>query len=101
MKPFVKIQTPQRELSQVQDQISEAFQSLVKNPLINGVLVTAALTTGTNQVAHTLNRKLQGWIIVRRDNASTVYDSQDSEPDPDLFLQLVASADVNVTLYVF
>jgi hypothetical protein len=68
----------------------------------NSVLLTSVkLTAGTNQVLHTLGRKLTGWQVTRQRSSAAIYDSQDSQPLPSQYLTLVTSADVTVDLLVF
>ncbi len=75
---------------------------VIDNPLSSGiVLQSVSLNSGSNSVNHKLGRKLQGWFIVRQRAAASVYDTQDSNPTPDLTLNLVASAAVTVDLMVF
>mgnify|MGYP001481484389 CR=1 FL=1 len=75
---------------------------LLINPLNKiSVLQGVQLSSGLNQVNHLLGRKLQGWFIVRQRSAATFFDSQDSNPQPQLTLALNASASVSVDLGVF
>lgn len=65
------------------------------------VLQGISLATGPNTIPHTLGRTLTGWSLVRLDAAAMVYDAQVSNPDPQTYLVLVASAPCTVALEVF
>jgi hypothetical protein len=102
MPKLQRIQTADRVINMIQDNISNIIDPLSSKELLQGQILTKiALTTGTNNIAHKLDRRLLGWFIVRQRASATVYDTQDTNPSPDIFLRLVASANVTVDLYVF
>lgn len=75
---------------------------LLENPILKGsILSNVKLEIGTNEVPHKLNRKLTGWIIIRKRGASDIYDLQDQEIRPTQFLKLNSSASCQVDIYVF
>ena len=75
---------------------------VINSPTATPVLLpNVSLASGTNTINHRLGRKLVGWQISRIRASATVYDTQDSNPIPDLTLQLVASAAVVVDLLVW
>ena len=75
---------------------------LLGNPSLNcSILQDVSLANGTTVINHRLGRKLQGWRVVRIDGAATIYDQQDSNPNPQLTLVLVSSAAVITSLEVF
>lgn len=95
-------QDPNKNLMLVETNWSAVLNPVIDNPIVQGhILSNVALTTGTNTINHKLGRKLQGWIVVGRNNASTIYDNQAANPNPQLNLILTASAGVTVNLYVF
>lgn len=97
-----KINTPDRIINMVQDNIANVLEPLSSNPLISGLILTSvALKTGSNTVNHKLGRKLRGWFIVRQRSAASIYDNQDSNTLNAVSLILVSSANVTVDLYVF
>jgi len=99
---FPKVQTTDRLINQIQDNVARAIQSVLTGPLSNASLLTSvSLVSGANVINHGLGRKLQGWIPVRVRASATIYDTQDSNSTPALTLQLTASADVTVDLIVF
>jgi hypothetical protein len=102
---FQQVQTQDRNLNQVQQNLAKSINPLFANPLINGILIPdVILTTGDNYIEHKLGRALIGWIIVRRsDGTSAVFDKQQtlSEVLQQTQLLLNSSGSVQVTLYVF
>lgn len=97
------VQTTDKNFHQFQTQLGKSLQPILKNPINYGVLLkSVALVTGqANAVSHTLNRTLQGWLIVRQRAQAQIWDSQDSNSAPDTTLLLHASANVTVDLWVF
>lgn len=95
---FRKVKTTDRELTQVQDNVSNSFGPLLKLPIVDGVLLTGIhLVTGSNQFAHTLDRQPRGWCISDVTGAATVYRTDWS----DKTIKLTSSADVTIGLWVF
>jgi hypothetical protein len=94
----MKVHAADTTLNRVQDAQIEAFRPLTTNELLDGhLLKSVALASGSNLIAHRLDRAPVGWIIVRRNGAATVHElAVDSR-----HLTLSASAAVTVDLYVF
>lgn len=102
MPKLQRIQTGDRVLNMIQDNVSNILDPFSSKEILQGqILQKVALTTGTNNVAHKLNRDLIGWFIVRNRSTATVYDTQDTNPNPSIFLRLVASANTTIDIYVF
>lgn len=75
---------------------------IVANPITQGRLINGVkVTTGTNVINHGLGEKLQGYIVVMNNANVTFYDTQQTNPRPDLTLNLVASGAATISLYVF
>ena len=102
MKKFNKLNVTDRKLNQIQDSIVDALDPLLALPLSNSNLIqNQALVSGANIVNHGLQRNLIGWFITRKNADQSVYDTQDTNPTPELTLTLVSSGTVNVDLIVF
>lgn len=72
---------------------------LLKNPLNNiSILKDLDLKVGNNKIAHLLNRKPQGWIILDLNAPAQIYRVEDFDP---LFLTLNSDTKVTVSLGVF
>jgi hypothetical protein len=102
MSALTKFQTAVKELMLLQTDWISKINPFLANPANNSsILKDVVLATGTNTINHLLGRTLQGWSIIRRNAAATVYDAQASNPRPELTLVLVASAPITVSLEVF
>jgi hypothetical protein len=95
--------TSDKDLMLMQTSWASALNALLSKPITQSlILKNVPLVSGTNTINHTLGRKLVGWIVIRqRTTGSTYYDTQDTNPMPELTLQLVASGTMNVDLLVF
>ncbi len=101
-KAIPLVQTEDRNLNQIQQNITQAVNPLLANPANLGALVTGVkLVIGSNAIGHGLGRALQGWSIVRQRGVASVYDTQDSNSAPTKTLLLTSSAVVTVDIYVF
>jgi hypothetical protein len=95
---FRKIQTADRELNRIQEQIIAAVNPLVKSTVLNYVeLKEVALTSGTVNVEHTLGRQPLGWIITDNQADARVWRTSWS----DRFLSLTASGNTTISLLVY
>lgn len=102
MSALTKFQTAVKELMLLQTDWISKINPLLANPSNNSsILKDVILATGSNTVNHLLGKPLQGWNIIRRNSAATVYDTQATNPRPELTLILVASAPVTISLEVF
>jgi hypothetical protein len=97
-----RLNTNDRIINQIQDNISDVVDHFGEQDLVYGQrLENVVLVTGSNNVPHKLSRKLLGWFVIRQRGAASIYDLQDSNPNPATFLRLQASAGVTVDLFVF
>ena len=100
-KRFKKINTQSYELNTVQENVASTLDAVSTLPLVNGnLLENVSLSVGDNSVPHGLQR-LRGWIIVRRDGVSDIYDKQTGNALKQRTLELNSSAAVTVSLWVF
>ena len=82
--------------------IQQIFTSLLGRVQLDSVLLAGVeLGVGSNTVAHSLGRTLTGWSVTRQNASAAIYDAQDSNPDPQTYLVLFASAPCTVSLEVF
>lgn len=98
------VQTPDRQVNQLQQNIVQTVNQILKCPIISGAQIIAkqSLKAGDNTIAHGLSRTLQGWLVVRyRGGWAEIFDKQDTNGNRGSTLILNASADVVVDLYVF
>ena len=82
----------------LQTNVESAIGSAIRNPLLNGRLISdVQLVSGDTKLEHKLARAPKGYLIVKRSNASTIFDASSD----DLFLTLTASGSVTVSLWIF
>ena len=100
---FKKIEIEDEVLSRMQDNVEQAISQLPTTDVIQGRLVknVALLSASTVKVSHKLGRPVIGWIVVRQRASAIIWDSQDSNANPSLTLDLNCSANVIVDLWVF
>lgn len=98
-----QVQGGDRNFNQYQSGLQKTLQPILSNPINFGTLLTSIplLAAGPNTVNTGLNRKLIGWFIVRQRAQSSIWDSQDSNTQPNQSLILNVSADVTCDIWVF
>lgn len=102
MPRLFKVQTTDRVVNQLQDNIANFIEPLGNNVLLSGIILkNVALAVGSNTIQHGLGRLLLGWFIVRQRASASIYDTQDTNPSPTTTLRLTSSAVVVVNIYVF
>lgn len=90
------------EQIQMENTWASIIEPVLNSPMARPVhLKNVSLAAGSNTVNHRLGRKLVGWISTRLRANVTVYDTQDSNPNPQLTLTLEASGPVVIDLVVF
>jgi hypothetical protein len=80
------------------------FDSIISNPLINGILLTKIVlktALGDNIVSHGLGRNYIGYVVVNNNNAAVVYTSGTTNTLPGLNIILKTTADCTVSLFIF
>lgn len=100
MKPK-RIVSKEQDLNLVQDSIAEVIDLISPVCFDLSLLGPIKLNSGTNVFAHKLQRKLQGWMVVRRNNGAVIYDEQTTNSFPEISLKLNSSSAVTVWLLIF
>jgi hypothetical protein len=102
VKALKQEEVESQELRRVQANLADFVQPLVKNPLLDGVLLRdVALAAGVNVISHGLARAPQGWLVVAPNADVRVWTSASSNPSPTGRLMLEASASCTLSLFVF
>ncbi len=98
MRPFLKIFTINKELTQIQANVDNALTPLLRKILndSNNVVETQ-LFTGTNVINHKLSRGLQGWLIIDKDTNANIWKTSSTETTA----TLETDANVNVKILFF
>jgi len=103
LRRYERIPTQDETLSRIQERVEDAFLPVSDSKILDGHLIEGqALASGTtSEIAHSLGRKLIGYIVVKRNAAQHVYDTQETNDTPDKTLYLTAGGTVTVDLWVF
>ena len=97
---FSKVQSQDRVLNQIQNNIQDALTPLFNNPVIGagGNIVTQTLAVGSNTVNHGLGRIQQGWVPVDQNAVANFYRTGSFGPSS---MIIVSSAIVTASFYCF
>lgn len=99
LKPFRKVQTTDKDLNMLQENIKEFLDALIKNPLLSAnVLRAVPLASGTNQVQHGLGRNYQSVFVGMSSTTPTL--TIGTSADPTKFVAVTASAPCAVDMLV-
>lgn len=97
MKALAKINFPTQDVQSLQENVAGVLDPLVRIPILDGVQFSAPLVTGSNRLAHPLQRIPLGWITVDRNGVATVYRTAwDSRT-----ITLTASAAVTLQIWIY
>lgn len=99
MPSFKEISPSSQEVSQLQDNVSDAFSIVFQDPSIVGTIVKTKLSAGSNSVAHRLGKKFLGWDLWDVDAPATIHRVSDLTPEKTI--TLFSSAPCNVTIRIF
>lgn len=100
---YKKVNTDDKDINKLQENLSQFFVSIENNPIIDGTLFKeVVLTSGqANLIEHKLSRKPLGWVVIRKRGQSDIWDLQDSNSLPSRTLDLRCSSTVTVDLWIF
>jgi hypothetical protein len=98
-----RVRSDDNIVRQLQDATDSVLRSISARQILDGILIEDVEldSAGDNLIEHKLGRKLRGWIVVRQNINTNVWDSQDSNLLPDKTLILNCGSDVTVSLWVF
>lgn len=102
VKVMKRVEVPEN-VAKLQDNLTEAIKNYEISKILDGNLVTGlVLKSGVvNKVKHKLGRPVLGYIVVRKNAQSDIWDSQDSNKFKELTLNLHCSSNATVDLWVF
>lgn len=102
MKRLRTVNTDDRTLGAIQDNVNSALSDVQQVPILNGNHVTLAVAPSVDVlVNHGLGYRFTGYQVVRANADIQVWDSPTANPQPDRQLTLRASAIGTITLYVY
>lgn len=90
-------------IDKLESNVAQVFSYLQGKAIIDGVLIegVALLSSKTNLVPHLLQRRPRGYIVVKQNANATIWDSTPAANIENIYLQLLVSANVTVSLWVF
>lgn len=99
MKEFKKIQTEDKDLKTLQDNLISYFTNFKQSAILldGNLLEGVKLASGSNDVNHKLNRALRGYIIVSQNANVNIFTSGKSDKS----LTLNSSGEATINLWVF
>lgn len=104
MEPYVRVIANDRQIQEIDNNVSRCFNSIQTNPLLaNPMYITGLVFTGTADliVNHRLNRPVRGYIISRSDAGQTIYTSSTVNPAPSAQIILKATGTINADILFF
>lgn len=102
MKSFKKLGQESAQAGKFQENVELSLKQINSKKIINGVLIQGVkLKSGSNEIPHTLNRNLLGYVVCRQRGQAQIWDSQDSNKRKGISLILNSTADVTVDLWCF
>lgn len=101
IQPYKKVRTEDQLLRQVQDAVELPLKDISNRRILDGqILSDIELTTAVdNTVLHKLQRNITGWIIIRQDTNTTVWEMPNTRPQDSLILR--CGANCKISLWVF
>lgn len=95
---FAKVQSDDRELNQVQSNITLALKPFQDNKTLHGVLLNGiTLAIGSNVINTGINRPVIGYWITSQASGANIYNAPFSGPN----LTLISDAVALINIYVF
>ncbi len=98
--PYRRVNDLDVKLDQVQDAVSDSLNSIAPKQILAGHILNVNFSgAGAKLITHGLGRNIIGWIVIDKDAVADVY--RTNKDNPKSFLNLTASAAVNLKLWVF
>lgn len=103
VKKFKKLNTSDKDLNQVQENVEQFSKYVLNFTPLDGVLIKdVCLQAGvSNEIKHKLGRKPLGWFIVRKRQDARIWDLQDTNPQPTKSLSIACSHAVQIDIWIF
>ena len=103
LRKFERVSTDDSTLNRIQERVEDAFLPVTSSSILDGKIINnVELASGTTSIiSHNLGRAIKGYIVISKNAAQHVYDTQSSNSNQDRFLHLTAGGTVTVSLWVF
>jgi hypothetical protein len=99
LKAFRQVYLGSDILQRLQDNVASSLNRLLSVVILDGLIIKVKLEAGVAKAFdHRLGRLPEGWIVVDKDAAATVYSSATATAQS---LTLTSDVDVNLKLWVF
>lgn len=94
--------TSDQTLSMLQTRWSSILNPIISSPLSDAILLTdIPISFGDNSINHTLGQPIVGYIVVRINGPTTLYDKDSSTPNLTFILNSSSNQMINVDILVF
>ncbi len=102
-KPYRRVQSEDRVVNQIQDNIQDVFNDLTKTQILNNLIIKdIPLTSGVlNVVNHKLGRNPLGYFIIKKNANSVIWDEQSNNSVSDRTVKLRCSTSCIVDILIF
>jgi len=104
MLQYVRSGTQNRDVQTLDNAVSNVFQSLYSNPLLNSptLVKDVAFISGQDTIVnHKLNRPVVGFIVINSNAAVSVFQSSSTNISPTTQIILKSDADATVSFLFF
>lgn len=92
--------TPDNQVNRFITETVSTVNTLLNVPILNGALIKIFITTNAEDFEHTLDRPVQGFLVVDTDSNVNIW-QPDASPKPSTLIRLQADNAATVTLWVF
>ena len=101
LKAMKTIQPDSYDSDVIQRNTKEFVKQLEDNIILDGILLNdIVITTADTVIEHKLNRKFQGWMIVRKNANADVWESA-TQTLESKFITLKSDTTVTVSIYIY
>lgn len=101
--PFRRVQVKSDDVKHLQDGIAQIFNQILKKQIIDGIFIQDITITGGTplEISHGLDNTPRGWIIVKKNAESDVWQTVSDTPSATMVLNATAATTVTISLWVF
>jgi len=90
-----------RQLDEVQKSMEEVLGPITSSSIIDGVLLSVDLVSGTaKEIPHRLGRAYKGLMVVKKTGFSGSI-TENTPSDSSIYINLTASANASISVWVF
>jgi hypothetical protein len=102
IKPFLKIFTPDRVITALQANVSNAFEQFIKSKILDNNIISVTLSNATGKVIeHKLTRSIEGWIIIDQNREANIWVESKDTKTIALFANITGASTVDIKILIF